>query len=287
MAGRVSVVVVTRDRREELLRSLDRLIRLPERPPVIVVDNASTDGTPEAVRSTFPEVSVVELAENRGATARTVGVEAATTPYVAFSDDDSWWAPGALSRAETHFDAHPRLAVLAARILVGEDEWLDPVCEEMARSPLPAEPDLPGPPVLGFVACGTVVRRDAYLHAGGFDDLLFFFGEETMLALDLAGAGWGLAYLDDVVAHHHPSAARDPARRRRLAARNDLLTTWMRRRARPALRYTARTAVAAATDRDVRAGALDACRALPEALRRRRAVGPDLERRVALLDPVR
>ena len=52
-------------------------------------------------------------------------------------------------------------------------------------------------------------------------------GEEELLALDLAAAGWKLAYDPAVVARYHPSPVRDP-RRRRLLARNRALTTWMR-----------------------------------------------------------
>src|SRR5918911_3792446 len=96
---RVSGVMLTHDRRERTLRGLAELTALPERPPIVVVDNASSDGTPEAVRRAFPSVRVIELVENVGAAARNVGVEAVETPYVAFSDDDSWWAPGALARA--------------------------------------------------------------------------------------------------------------------------------------------------------------------------------------------
>ena len=115
---RTSVVVITRDRREQVVRTLARLAELPERPPVVLVDNASSDGTADLVRRLFPHVHVVSLWDNRGALARTVGVQAATSPYVAFSDDDSWWAPGALSAAADHFDAAPRLGLLAARIVV-------------------------------------------------------------------------------------------------------------------------------------------------------------------------
>jgi hypothetical protein len=42
-----------------------------------------------------------------------------------------------------------------------------------------AAPDLPGPSVLGFLACSAIVRRSAFLDVGGFDDILFFVGEES------------------------------------------------------------------------------------------------------------
>jgi GT2 family glycosyltransferase len=281
---RVTVVVATRDRRDGLLRTLDRLAALPERPPVVVVDNGSSDGTPAAVRSAHPAVTVVEAGRNLGATARNVGVDVATTPYVAFSDDDSWWAPGALDRAADLFDSHPRLAVLAARILVGDAGRLDPVCELQAASPLPPEPDLPGVPVLGFVSCGAVVRRHAFLAAGGFDEVLFFLGEEQLLAIDLDRLGWGLAYVDEVVAHHHPSST-GKGGRAALQRRNALLVTWMRRPLGVAAGRTLGTvAEAAAGKRDAIGALAGLVTRLPAALRRRRAPGADLESRLRLLE---
>ena len=282
--ARTTVVVVTRDRREGLLHALDQLTGLPEQPPVVVLDNGSSDGTPEAVSSSFPDVRTVPLGRNLGATARNVGVALAETPHVAFADDDSWWAPGALDRAADHLDAHPRLAVLQGRILVGPDERLDPTCAAMACSPLPRAHDLPGPSILGFVACGAVVRRDAFLAAGGFDDVLFFLGEEQLLAQDLAATGWGLAYVDDVVAHHHPSPARDPAARRRQQLRNDLLATWMRRRWRVVAACTADIGTRALRDAAARAAAREALRRLPAALARRRPLPREVERQLSLLD---
>jgi GT2 family glycosyltransferase len=163
----VAVVIVTRDRREIMLSTLARLTALDERPSVLVVDNGSRDGTAAAVRERFPQVGLLALTSDRGAAARNAGLRAVAAPYVAFCDDDSWWAPGALSRAAAALDRAPRVAVLAARVLVGRRETLDPVCALMARSPLPADAGLPGPRVLGFVACGAVVRRDAVLTVGG------------------------------------------------------------------------------------------------------------------------
>jgi GT2 family glycosyltransferase len=276
LAERLTVVVMTRDRWPELSRTLPR-----HEAPVILVDNGSSDGTVELVRSHFPEVDVVALGSNHGSLARNVGVERARTPFVAFADDDSWWAPGALAKIVELFETHPRAAVLAGRMLVGENQRPDPVCALMASSPLGTEDDLPGPSILGFLACGAAVRREAYLFAGGFDDVVFFMGEEERLALDLAAAGWGLAYVDDVVAHHHPSPARDTVERQARAARNRLLTAMMRRP------WPVVLGVVADDLRSGAAGRLavaQAVRILPRALARRRRLPAHVEVARRLLD---
>ncbi len=284
-APRCTVVIATRDRRTSLLQTIERLRALPEQPPVIVVDNGSADGSVEAVRSAFPEVDVVALDHNIGAPARNIGVERATTPYVAFADDDSWWAPGALTRAGDLFDAHPQLALVGARILVGPEDREDPTTAVMAASPLPPPPGMPGPAVLGFLACGAVVRRSAFLEVGGFDELLFFLGEEQRVALDLAARGWHLAYDHAVVAHHHPSSPNDPVGRRRRQLRNDALTAWLRRPARVAVARTAALAAAALRGDRAAGGALgEVAVRLPRAWRSRTRLPRSVESSVRALD---
>jgi GT2 family glycosyltransferase len=273
---RISVVMITRNRREQVLSTLPHLLDLPDRPPVILVDNGSSDGTADAVRQVHPAVTVLGLPDNLGAPARTVGLRAATTPYVAFSDDDSWWTPGSLTRAAEHFDAHPRLGLLGARILVGPQQRVDPICALMADSPLPILPDLPGRSVLGFIACAAAVRRSAYLQVGGFSPVLFFLGEESLLAQDLAAAGWGLAYVDDVVVHHDPRPGPTRAGRARLQVRNRLLASWMRRPGPICLRDTL-AALAQARDKDVRAALRDALRGIPAVWAERQLLPPEIE----------
>ena len=272
---RVTVVVATRDRWEDLQRTLPRHPR-----PVVLVDNASRDPVPERVSQAFPDVTVIRLSRNAGAVARNEGVHASVTPYVAFADDDSWWDPGALERGADLLDALPHVGLLAARVLVGETGGLDPVCAQMSASALGTHPGEPGPRVLGFIACGAIVRRAAYLEAGGFDPVTFFGGEEERLALDLAAAGWALCYAPDVVALHVPSRSRDVAARHVRIARNQVLTAVMRRPALHVLRTVARTARAGP-------GVLGLAAALPRlpgAVRSRRRLPPDVETARRLLD---
>src|SRR5215208_6826011 len=144
-----TVVIATRDRRGAILRTLEHLEALPERPPIVVVDNESSDGTPDAVRRRHPAVQVIEAGRNLGCGARTLGARHARTPYVALCDDDSWWASGSLERAAALLDSNPELALVAARIIVEPDGRIDPTCRLMAESPLPHDPQLPGPPEVG------------------------------------------------------------------------------------------------------------------------------------------
>ena len=237
-AERVAVVVATRDRAYELATTLEHLLALPEHPEIVVVDNASSDDTVALVRRRFPQVTLVRLAHNLWAAARTVGARQATAPFIAFSDDDSWWAPGSLRKAASLFLAHPRLGLVAARVEVGSARVPDPTTEAMGRSPLAQSSRLDRPGVLGFLACGCIVRREAFLGVGGFQQRFEIGGEEELLALDLASAGWGLHYAHDVVAHHHPSSQRDGAARRRRQKRNLLWTAWLRYPTRSALGAT-------------------------------------------------
>ncbi len=285
MNGGVTVVIATRDRRQELIRTLRHLYKLTPPPPVVVVDNGSTDGTAPAVRGQFTDVKVLVLRRNYGAPARNLGVLAARTRYVAFSDDDSWWAPGALQRATAVLDSHPRLGLVAGRTLVGPTQRPDSVNALMAASPLPRPPNAPGPSVLGFLACSAVLRRHAFCAVGGFSDLLFFVGEERLLCYDLATAGWERVYLSEVIAHHHPSAHRpDPERRRVLELRNALLTAVLRR-PRPVAVATA-AALARDSGHDVvaRTALRQALVRLPAALRRRAPLPATVEQQVRMLE---
>src|SRR3954454_6228768 len=68
--ARVAIVIASRNRRDLLLRTLSRHLALPERPRVVLVDNASTDGSPDAVLAQRPGVEVIRLERNIGGAAR-------------------------------------------------------------------------------------------------------------------------------------------------------------------------------------------------------------------------
>ncbi|WUI04048.1 glycosyltransferase [Spirillospora sp. NBC_00431] len=281
---RFTVVVITRDRRRSLLAVLARSRGLTERAPVIVVDNASRDGTPDAVAAEFPDVTLIRSPRNLGAVARNLAADHVRTPYIAFWDDDTWWDPDAPSRAAGLLDACPRLAVVTGRILVEPGGREDPIVPELRDSPVPGPPWLPGPALGSFLAGASMLRTDAFREAGGFSPRLWLGGEEELLAADLMTLGWELCFAEDVVVHHEPSRLRDPHLRRRHGIRNTLWFTWLRRPLPTAVRRTARLLRTLPRDR-VTAGALAAAAAgLTWVARERRTLPRDVENRLRVLE---
>jgi GT2 family glycosyltransferase len=284
---RTTVVVITHDRRAELLRTLALLRRLPERPRVIVTDNASADDTAEAVARDFPGVTLLRPHRNLGAVGRNLAVRHVRTPYVAFCDDDTWWEPGSLRRAADLLDARPRLAALTARIVVEPDGTEDPVVRELRESPLHGPDWLPGPALGSFLAGASVLRTDAFRAGGGFHPGLWLGGEEELLACDLQRQGWWLAYAEDLTVHHQASRLRDSTARRVLGIRNTLWFTWLRRPLLPALRRTGHLMRTVPRDIASARAFAHATAGLPWVLRQRDPVPPELERRLAALERAR
>ncbi|HET6964428.1 MAG TPA: glycosyltransferase [Acidimicrobiales bacterium] len=279
---RIAVVIITRDRPDDLERSLQRLTALPEQPLIVVVDNCSTGNHLPVLRRDFPSVDFVSLPANGGAAARTVGVRWAESDYVAFADDDSWWEPGSLERAVDLMEADPRIGLVAARVVVEPSGRVDPTSAQMAEGPL--GPDLLASSeglraVAGCMACGCVVRSRAYLSVGGFQPGMGVGGEEQMLVWDLWAAGWRALYASDVVAHHHPATSRDPSARRATVTRTDLWSTWARLPVRSALNRTASVLRAGSGDpRATARGAARAVRRADWALSRRARLPAEVDR---------
>ena len=284
-------VIATRDRAPELIAVLLRLLDTTPC-PIVVVDNASSDDSvgraTQLGHTSGGRLRVVPLQRNVGAVARNIGVTQAETPFIAFCDDDSWWESAAIPAAEGLFARHATVGLLAGRTVVEPDRGDDPMVAELAASPLGHVDGLPGPSILGFLACTSIVRRTAFLGVGGFSPILEFRGEERLLAWDLAAAGWDICFCPQLVAHHRPSVTRpSDARQRARAMRNDVLTTWLRRPVGDCLRAARSFARAAASDPAHAAALGEAMRMLPAVARARRPLPEDVERAVRTLEVAR
>lgn len=283
-SGGVTVVIITHNRRAELFRTLEHMLALPDRAPMVVVDNGSADGTADAVARRFGDVKLVRNDTNLGALGRNLAVRHIDTRYVAFCDDDTWWAPGALTHAADLLDTHPGLASVTARILVGPQEVEDPITPELRDSPVPGPAWLPGPALLGVLAGASMFRVTAFWEAGGFSPRLWLGGEEELLALDLAARGWWMCWAPDAVIHHYPSTDRDPRRRRQLGIRNTLWTAWLRRPLPAAVRRTCALLQSIPRDWTSLAAVAEALIGLTWILQERQVIPAEVERGLRLLE---
>jgi GT2 family glycosyltransferase len=280
LSERVSIVLLTYNCGSRLIPILDRLTTLDV--PIVAVDNASSDDT-LAVLEKYDTVEVVRLDRNTGAAGRNIGLRHTTTPYVAFCDDDGWYEKDGLTRAADLLDAHPRLGLVNARILVGPENTLDPISAIMADSPLPERHGIPGAVLLGFMAGAVVVRRTAYEQAGGYEERFFIGGEEETLAFKLARRGWQMRYVPDVVMHHEPSIANAPYLRA-YGLRNTLWNCWLHRRFRSAVAYSWNVLADHPKTRDFVRGVAAALRGAPWVLRERDPMAAELDAELAVLD---
>jgi GT2 family glycosyltransferase len=204
----ISFIISTHNRREALLQTLGVLNgpaagSAPSE--TIVIDNAGTDGSEEAVRQLFPSVRFLRQTVNRGPCARNIGVAAARGRLIVFLDDDSFPFPGAIDQMVRHFQADPLLgaAIFAVHLPGGGSE-----CS--------AYPEV-------FAGCGVGLRAEALAQVGALPEDFFMGAEEYDLSLRLLDAGWRVRRFEELcVRHLKTPAARFPGRIMRLDVRNNL-----------------------------------------------------------------
>jgi GT2 family glycosyltransferase len=190
----VSFVLATHNRQAVVRNTLGHVVRCGlqrEDFETIVVDNASDDGTAEAVEALH--VTTIRLNHNAGSCAKAHGADRARGRYIVFLDDDSYPRPGSVARMIGHFEEDSGLG--AAGFVVHLPD---------GRLEGGALPDV-------FVGCGVGLRADALRAAGGLDASFFMQAEEYDLAFRMAGAGWRVRMFDDLHVDHLKST---DARRR-------------------------------------------------------------------------
>jgi GT2 family glycosyltransferase len=205
----VSFIISTHNRKDVLLRTLAHIRRCGLRDgdyETLVVDNASTDGTSQAVHREYPMIHLMQQEYNGGPVSKNVAIKGARGRYVIFLDDDSFPAPGSVTRMMHHFDIQPQLgaAVFTITLPDGSRE-----CS--------AYPNV-------FIGCGTGFRKRALEQVGGLPDDFFMQAEEYDLSLRLLAGGWDVKPFDDLhVSHLKTPTARSSARTMMLDVRNNLV----------------------------------------------------------------
>jgi GT2 family glycosyltransferase len=180
---------------------------------VVVVDDASTDGSPALLAARFPWVRVVARERNGGfAAAANAGLAAVGAEAVALVNTDVELAPDWLERAVAALAAAPEAASVATKLVDLEDPALlydagdvlrrDGACEQRGRFERDTGRfDDPGE-VFSACAGAALYRCAAVLAAGGFDERLSTYLEDVDLGLRLRLAGWTCRWEPRAVARH-------------------------------------------------------------------------------------
>jgi len=205
---RLSAIIPTRDRREELGRSLPAVMReLREGDEAIVVDNGSSDGTAAELRPRFPAARWIELGSNLSCASRNVGAGAARGDVLVMLDDDSIPEPGAFDAIRRAFEEDAEVGAVACRI-------------RLMRSP--GRHDAGG--LAGVIVnCGGAIRREAFLRVGGYPIGFDYYAEEYDLCCKLWLAGWRVVPRGEISFLHARSGInRDANRMVERLVRNNL-----------------------------------------------------------------
>ena len=188
----VSIVYLAYNQREALRESLRRMVHESGYPPgrleVIVVDNASADGTSEIVAREHPQVRLVRNERNVGAPGWNAGFAIASGDYVLILDDDAYLPAGALEQAVRAAEAER--ADLVSFTVVSAFDPERPLNDDWRTG------------LLSYWGCAALVSRRAIDALGGYDPNMFIWGNEAELTMRLLDRGFRHLFLPEIVAVH-------------------------------------------------------------------------------------
>jgi GT2 family glycosyltransferase len=248
----ISAVVVSYRAMPLLARCLERLAEeLPAGSETVVVDNASGDGTAEAVRRRFPGVRLLELPANLGFGGGVDrGVAAAGGDELLLLNPDAWPAPGAVAAMRAALAADPRVGLVAPQLRFPDGRpqftWVPPTgvlgeAAQMARNRFEGRPWAHGRALRALLrplgrpwysgAC-LLLRRAAFEAVGGFDESLFLYFEDVDLCRRLERAGWRLVQERGATVYHLKGGSGDRGPDVELAYRRSQLAYYRKHRPR-------------------------------------------------------
>jgi len=211
----LSTIIVNWNTRELLANCLNALGGLPAelRSEVIVVDNASTDGSTEMVSQQFPWVRLIPSNRNLGfGAANNLALQQARGQYVLLLNPDTEVRPGAIETLVQFLDDHPRTGVVGT-MLLNPDGTLQPSCHDyysfmnsLLHNRLiervtdrwkvaPAQQAGQPTEVDWMTGACLVARRSVLAAVGGFDLDYFLYAEEIDLQYRICQLGWSIVYV--------------------------------------------------------------------------------------------
>lgn len=173
----VTVNILSFNRKDELCHTLTKVFDQDYKNiEVIVVDNASSDGTQQMVKDEFPNVNLIESKENIGIAGWNKGFEVAKGEYVLVLDDDSYPENGTIESGVDLISTGVKIAVVGFTIynsyfnLIENGNVLEDSRGEITET-------------LSFIGCGALIRKKIFLKYGGFEPRIFLYSNEIEFAI--------------------------------------------------------------------------------------------------------
>ena len=213
-----TVVVTTRNRKAELRQCLESVLRQSEAPEILVVDDASDDGTIEMLKAEFASVRIVRHDRPLGyIVGRNEGARLAQGEVIISLDDDAAFSDPHIVRDTLASFSDDRIAGVAIPYIdVNRDATIRQSAPDRTRVYLSAI----------FIGTAHAVRRRAFLACGGYREALFHQGEESDLCIRLLDAGYVIRLGSSEPIHHYESPRRDFRRMDHFGPRNAILFAW-------------------------------------------------------------
>jgi hypothetical protein len=223
----ISVIIVSWNAREHLKNCLESVRKTggTQVREIIVVDNASTDGSPEMVTEQYPEVVLVQSSENLGfARATNLGMQRATGSLLALVNSDVIIDPDCLRRLAACLEEYEDAGLVGPRVR-GRDGSIQMTCRRLptiwntaCRMPS-LDRALSGWPLLSPLqmwywniehrmtvevlgGCFWLARRRAVEEVGGLDERFFFYSEDVDWCKRFRDAGWKILFVPEAGATH-------------------------------------------------------------------------------------
>ena len=183
---------------------------------IIIVDNASSDGSVAYLKTNYPEIKLVELDENLGFSGGNIaGYELASGDYIVLLNNDTKPLPDWLERLVRCADDHPEVGIVASLMTDWEGETIDTAgdgCSVTGRGfknymNYPASTPLSSGYVFSACAGAALYKRALLTEVGFFDARFFMNGEDTDLAFRAQLAGWKVFFCAESVVRHRISGS--------------------------------------------------------------------------------
>ena len=218
----ISIIIVnwnTRDLLGNCLESIGKTVNTINY-EIIVVDNASRDGSVAMLREMYPHVNVIQNTENRGfGAANNQAMRIMTGRYALLLNTDTIVTENAVHELFSFMESHPEAAMACGQLLNADGSKQNsiasfpslltlltnvPLMEYLFPHRYPSKRYNYEEPIeidSGIGAC-LIVRKKAIDEIGMFDERYFFFFEETDWAYQMRFAGWKIFYIQNVFIYH-------------------------------------------------------------------------------------